>query len=168
MKFNNEYTIDRQSIKYMGEEISNNNTTFDELHCKIELNLDIIIEELSLQPNVDGTIKIDNIFHVKSSLIGKKGLNMENNDIVFIKDFSNYGNKIMTHAEKQASKSLTNHLRNGRDSKQNDSVILFFNLLQKRNNLNKMSCQHWNVFQKSVLNKLITKMVKMQFLKKNL
>ena len=39
-------------------------------------------------------------------MIGKKGLNMENNDIVFIKDFSNYGNKIMTHAEKQASKSL--------------------------------------------------------------
>ena len=39
MKFNNEYTIDRQSIKYMGEEISNNNTKFDELNCNIEINL---------------------------------------------------------------------------------------------------------------------------------
>ena len=99
MKFNNEYTIDRQSIKYMGEEISNNNTTFDELNCKIEINLDIFIEELYLQPNIDDKIKIDNIFHVKSSLIGKKGVNKENNDIVFIKVFSNYGNKIMAHAE---------------------------------------------------------------------
>ena len=39
-------------------------------------------------------------------MIGKKGVNKENNDIVIIKDFSNYGNKIMAHAEKQASKSL--------------------------------------------------------------
>ena len=99
MKFNNEYTIDRQSIKYMGEEISNNNTTFDELNCKIKINLDIFIEELYLQPNIDDKIKIDNKFQVKSSLIGKKGVNKENNDIVFIKVFSNYGNKIMAHAE---------------------------------------------------------------------
>ena len=48
MKQNNEYTIDRQSIKYMGEVISNNNTTFDEMNCKIEMILDIDIEELSL------------------------------------------------------------------------------------------------------------------------
>ena len=53
MKQNNEYTIDRQSIKYMGEVISNNSITFEEMNCKIEMILDIVIEELSLQSIVD-------------------------------------------------------------------------------------------------------------------
>ena len=58
MEQNNEYTIDRQSIKYMGEVISNNNITFEEMDCKSEMILDIVIEELSLQSNVDDKIKI--------------------------------------------------------------------------------------------------------------
>ena len=37
----------------MGEVISNNNITFEEMNCKIEMILDIVIEELSLQSIVD-------------------------------------------------------------------------------------------------------------------
>ena len=51
-------------------------------------------------------ILIDNIFHVKSSLIEKKGLNKQNSEIVFLKGFYNYGNYIVAHAEGQISKLL--------------------------------------------------------------
>ena len=106
MEQNNEYTIDRQSIKYMGEVTSNKNITFEEMNCKSEMILDIVIEELSLRLIVDDKILIDNIFHVNSSLIGKKCLNKQTNEIVFLKGFYTYGNYIVAHAEGLISKLL--------------------------------------------------------------
>ena len=55
----------------MGEVISNNNITLEEMNCKSDMVLDIVIEQLSLQSIVDDKILIDNIFHDNSSLIGK-------------------------------------------------------------------------------------------------
>ena len=90
----------------MGEVISNNSITFEEMNCKIEMILDIVIEELSLQSIVDDKILIDNMFHVNSSLIGEKGLNKQTNKIVFLKGFYTYGNYIVAHAEGLISKLL--------------------------------------------------------------
>ena len=87
MEQNHEYTYDRQTIKYMGEVLCNKNITFEEMNCKSDIVLDIVIEQLSLQSIVDDKILIDNIFHDNSSLIGKKCLNKQSNEIVFLKGF---------------------------------------------------------------------------------
>ena len=90
----------------MGEVISNNNITFEEMNCKSDMVLDIFIEKLSLRSNVDDKILIDNIFHDNSSLIGKKCLNKQSNEILFLKDFFTYGDYIVAHAEGLITKSL--------------------------------------------------------------
>ena len=45
MEQNHEYTFDRQTIKYMGEVISNNTITLEEMNCKSDMVLDIVIEQ---------------------------------------------------------------------------------------------------------------------------
>ena len=63
MEQNHESTFDRQTIKYMGEVISNNNITFEEMNCKSDIVLDIVIEQLFLQSIVNDKILIDKIYH---------------------------------------------------------------------------------------------------------
>ena len=174
MEQNHEYTFDRQSIKYMGEVISNNNITFEEMDCKSEMILDIVIEELSLRSIVDDKILIDNIFHVNSSLIGKRCLNKQTNEIVFLKGFYTYGIYIVAHAEGLISKllmyincnklTLIDESSSKRTRVKSDRYCdMIFNFSPKIN-LNKISFQHWIVL-KTVPQQLITKMAKKQFLK---
>ena len=56
MEQNHEYTYDRQTIKFMGEVLSNKNITFEEMNCKSDIVLDIVIEQLFLQSIVDDKI----------------------------------------------------------------------------------------------------------------
>ena len=42
------YTYDRQTIKYMGEVLSNKDFTFEEINSKSEIIFDIVIEKLYL------------------------------------------------------------------------------------------------------------------------
>ena len=48
MERNPQYTYDRQTIKYMGEVLSNKDITFEEMNSKSEMTFDIVIEKLIL------------------------------------------------------------------------------------------------------------------------
>ena len=45
MERNSEYTYDRQTIKYMGEILSNKDITFEEMNSKSDMTFDIVIEK---------------------------------------------------------------------------------------------------------------------------
>ena len=87
MEQNPEYTHDRQTIKYMGEVLSNKDIIFEEMNCKRDMVIDIVIEQLFLQSIITDKILIDKIYHNISSLIGKKCLNNQSNEIIIIKGF---------------------------------------------------------------------------------
>ena len=71
MERNPKYTYDRQTIKYMGEVLSNKDITFEEMNSKSGMIFDIVIEILFLQLIVNDKILADEIWHNISSLIGK-------------------------------------------------------------------------------------------------
>ena len=84
MEQKHEYTYDRQTIKYIGEVLSKKDITFKEMNCKRDIVLDIVIVQIYLQSIVNDKILIDKIYHNNSSLIGKKCLNKQSNEIVII------------------------------------------------------------------------------------
>ena len=72
MERNYKYTYDRQTIKYMGELLSNKDIILEEMNSKSEMTFDILIEKLILQLIVNNEILVDEIWHYASSLIEKK------------------------------------------------------------------------------------------------
>ena len=87
MEQNPEYTYDRQTIKYMGKQLSNKNIAFEEMNSKRDMVIDIVIEQLFLQSIVNDIILVDKIYHNISSLIGEKCWNNHSNKITIIKGF---------------------------------------------------------------------------------
>ena len=106
MEQNPEYIYDRQTIKYMGEVLSNKDITFGEMNCKRDMVIDIVIEQLFLQSIVNDKILVDKIYHNISSLIGKKCWNNHSNEIAIMKGFFTYGDDILAHAEEVTNKIL--------------------------------------------------------------
>ena len=106
MEQNHEYTYDRQIIKYMGKVLSKKDITFEEMNCKRDMVLDIVIEQFSLQSIVNDKILIYKIYHNNSSLIGKKCLNNQSNEIIIIKGFFTYRDDILAHAKGVINKTL--------------------------------------------------------------
>ena len=106
MELNPEYTYDRQTIKYMGEVLSNKDITFEEMNCKRDMVIDIVIEQLFLQSIINDIILVDKIYHNISSLIGEKCWNNHLNQIAIIKGFFTYEGDIFAHAEEVTNKNL--------------------------------------------------------------
>ena len=63
MERNFKYTYDRQTIKYMGKQLSNKNIAFEEMNSKSDMTFGIIIEKLILQVIVNEKILVDEIWH---------------------------------------------------------------------------------------------------------
>ena len=87
MERNTKYTHDRQTIKYMGEVLSNKDITFEEMNSKSGMIFDIVIEKLFLQLIVNDKILVDEIWYDISSLIGKKCWIIHLNEIAIITCF---------------------------------------------------------------------------------
>ena len=101
MERNSKYAYDRQTIKYMGEILSNKDITFEEMNSKSDMTFDIIIEKLILQVIVNEKILVDEIWHNISSLIEKKCWIVHSshinscNETAIIKRFYLYGDDII-------------------------------------------------------------------------
>ena len=106
MERNPEYTYDRQTIKYMGEVLTNKDITFEEMNSKSEMIFDIVIEKLILQLIDNDKILVNEIWHSVSSLVGKKYWIIHSNEIAIIKCFYSYGNDTLAHAEEVTNKLL--------------------------------------------------------------
>ena len=90
----------------MGEVLSNKDITFEEMNCKSEMILDIVIEKLILQLIVNEKILVDEMWHTISSLIRKKYWIVHSNEISIIKPFFTYGDDILAYAEEVTNKLL--------------------------------------------------------------
>ena len=105
-QMNSKYTYDRQTIKYMGNELPNKYIIFEQMNSKNYLTFDIIIEKLILEDIVNEKIFVDEIWHNVSSLIEKKcwiiHLSRVNscNETAIIKHFYSYGDDIFLLTKK--------------------------------------------------------------------
>ena len=72
MERNFKYTYDPQTIKYMGEVLSNKDITFEYMNSKSDMTFDIVIKKLILQVIFNDKILVDEIWHNVSSFIKKK------------------------------------------------------------------------------------------------
>ena len=68
---NKDNSFERQTIKYMGNDLPDKDITFDEKNWKRNLMFDIIIKEKVMKVLMNDKVNFDDNWYVVSTLIGK-------------------------------------------------------------------------------------------------